>query len=165
MKSVRVDLSIAGLGIVIVDAQELRISPGDDFFSANLADALGVVRTFSAHFITGFATGSPGSYSVWLQTGHPTEESTAVYPMRLRLPFRCCSGEIQLRDLYDFMSWDPSPAHDVIVLDPGSYILYVFSRRPESGIIGDDQEILICIDKCDDLAPYVLSGIPVLREL
>jgi hypothetical protein len=66
-------------------------------------------------------------------------------------------------DLYDLMRWDPEcPLAQCIDLDDGFYNVTLLSRMPASGVLGDDQEVLVFLQKVSEMPELTITGIPYL---
>jgi hypothetical protein len=74
-------------------------------------------------------------------------------------------GVICIRDLYDLMQWSAEcPASQQLPMADGWYRLTVYSSRPASGILGDNQVIDIDLEAMREKPKLRWEGVPSLCD-
>jgi hypothetical protein len=72
---------------------------------------------------------------------------------------------IVVRDLYDLMDWRSSyPASQAITVENGFYHITLVGNMPSSGILGDNQEIDIYLNKLEKFPALRYGGVPMFSE-
>ncbi len=72
-------------------------------------------------------------------------------------------GKVYVIDLLWLTEWsDEVPEEQTILLDDGIYHVTVLTRKPESGIWGDDQEIYLYFQVIDEMPEMMWKGVPYL---
>ena len=68
-----------------------------------------------------------------------------------------------IRDLFDFMKWDPiCPDAQMISIPSGYYVMTIGTSTPESGITGEDQIIEMHFHKIGYFPAMKSTGVPLL---
>lgn len=157
-------MSIDGMGLIICSAHTAKsISEGEDYLNNEYAAPEQVDKHIRQGDMVGFCTGSGGDYNCRFLSGYPTDDVCHNYPTMIRLAIRVKGGQIQIRDLFDLAEWSQvCPEEQTIDISDGIYHLTVCTARPKSGIIGDNQEILIYLNQLDDMPLIVHNGVPQL---
>ena len=162
----KLTLDIAGLGIILYSPfAAVDIARGSNYLEEHYWDPSEVARHVREGTIVGFGTGSPGSYHVRVCAGEPTLALMARYPWRIRLALRVQDNTVCIRDLYDLTDWEPScPVEQTLAVESGTYRVTVASRPPDFGVIGDHQEIVICLEPVVELPALTWEGVPLLGD-
>lgn len=159
-----VRLDIQGLGIVMYSPSFANhIQPGENYLRTNYSNGSLVQPHIQAGTIVGFGTGSPGTYTLRLRGGYPDERTLAGSEFKLRLGLQVVDGVVCFRDLYDLMDWTPvCPPAQRIDLANGYYHVTLCSSTPPSGVLGDEQVILVFLQPLTAMPALAGSGIPNL---
>ena len=97
--------------------------------------------------IIGFNTGTGGKYNIKIREGYPNNDIISNFPVSIRLAIDVKGNVLSFIDLYWLMEWSNYvPEEQQIFIEEGIYHLTVLTRRPISGIWGDDQDIYIYED-------------------
>jgi hypothetical protein len=157
-------LDIAGLGFILYSPPAVaHIPEKSNYLKEHFWVGDDVARHVMDCQITAFCTGTPGSF--WLRfLGGPLDE-TAVQPadFKIRLGLQVRSGMICVRDLYDLKCWSVEcPIQQQVPIVDGWYRLTVFSSRPSSGVLGDNQIIDIHLEPMTTKPPLRWDGVPQL---
>lgn len=155
------EVDVSGLGIIIYSPFATQsISAGEDYFTASFSSGPLVSNHLRKGTIIGIATGSPGHYVISaLLGGYPAE--TFDFVVRVALEVR--NGIVCVRDLYDLMDWAPEcPSEQRFCCPDGKYEVMAYSNRPASGIIGDNQSILLTFNEISEIPELSQDGIPIL---
>lgn len=157
-------LDITGLGIILYSPPAIaHIAEGADYLQNRFSQPEDVARHVMACELTTFCTGSPGSFRLRFLDGAPNESDVQAADFKLRLGLWVRDGTICLRDLYDLMEWSKEcPLEQCLSAVDGWYRLTVFSSRPTSGILGDDQLICINLEPVADKPRLLWEGVPQL---
>jgi hypothetical protein len=155
---------IAGMGFIAYSpAATNQIAEGEDYFSASYSSPEDVAKHLMAGTIVGFCTGSPGSYTLRLLSGYPTNEIVSKYQHAIRLAIQVQDGKICFRDLFDLMQWTRTcPDEHCLKVENGWYHLTVCTNVPESGRFGDNQRITIWMNSVEDKPAIRWDGVPNL---
>ncbi len=159
-----ISLDIAGIGIIFYSPVFAEhITEDYDYLEASYTSDEQVQAHIQKGTIVGFGTGSPGTFILRFHSGYPHESLLQGSDFRLRLGLNCVGGKVCFRDLYDLMSWYPDcPEDQVLKLEDGIYHVTLCSSLPDSGIIGDHQEIHVYLHPLDSFPRLSSVGIPVL---
>lgn len=162
----KLTVEIAGIGFILYSPFAVAgIAPGSNYLEDHYWDPSEVARHVREGTIAGFGTGSSGTYRIHVYAGEPTLALLAQYPWLIRLGLRVEDGAICIRDLYDLMDWDPQcPAEQILAVESGNYRVTVGSRPPDSGVIGDHQEVVICLEPVPELPALTWEGVPYLGD-
>lgn len=157
-------LTIDGLGIVIYSNQAMNyIQEGEDYFSKEFATPEKVANHIKKGDIIGFNTGSSGKYNIKVRYGYPDKNILDDYPVAIRLALDVKGNEVSFIDLYWLMEWsDFVPDEQKIMVHEGIYHVTVLTRKPSSGIWGDNQEIYFYMNKIDEMPELQWDGVPLL---
>jgi hypothetical protein len=160
----QISLEISGLGIIFYSPEFARhIAEGEDYFSSRYSTEEQVQSHIQDGSIVGFGTGSPGRYVLRFFRGYPDQTLLDSCDSKLRLGLHCVGGIVFFRDLYDLMQWrSDCPEENRLHLEDGFYHITLCTNRPESGILGDDQEVSVFLQKLDALPALRREGIPTL---
>src|SRR4051794_5988551 len=136
-------LDIVGLGIVLYSPLSAsHIAEGEDYLGSHYATEWQVQAHVQEGSIVGFATGSPGTYSLKFHSGYPDRRFVEDCDCKLRLGLHCRGGLVCFRDLYDLMDWQANcPPQQLLELEDGFYHVTLCANLPPSGLVGDNQEI------------------------
>lgn len=160
----QVDLDIRGLGVVLYSPFALaHIPEGSNFLQEHFWEPGDVARWVQGCQVTGFCTGSPGRFRMTFLVGKPDEEEVRRAQFKLRLGLEVREGVVCVRDLFDLLKWTPEcPAPRKIRLADGFYRLTVCSSPPSSGLLGDDQEIVLWMELVTGKPDLKWEGVPSL---
>jgi hypothetical protein len=157
-------LDVSGLGIVFHSPQAARhIAEGWDYLASNYTTEEQVQSHIQEGSIVGFGTGSPGTFILRFHTGYPDEEYLQKCDFKLRLGLECRGGLVCFRDLYELMDWRADcPLDRTLELEDGYYHVTLCSNRPDSGVLGDSQEIQLYLQKLSEFPKLAREGVPTL---
>lgn len=111
----------------------------------------------------GFCTSSPGSYSLMLLSGYPEGKVLQSFEFAIRLGIKVTQRRICFRDLYDLLNWSSEcSAEQVIEIEDGYHHLTICTNLPPSGIRGDNQRIVIWINRLSEMPELTWTGVPIL---
>ena len=157
-------LDIAGLGIVFhspIFAQ--HIPEGTDYLASNYETEQQVQSHIQKGTIVGFGTGTPGIFVLKFHSGYPDETLVQKCEFKLRLGLHCSGGVVCFRDLYELIDWRADcPPNRMLELEDGFYHVTLCSNAPVTGILGDNQEILVYMQKLAEFPKLAKQGIPEL---
>ncbi|MCD6048884.1 MAG: hypothetical protein K0Q55_287 [Verrucomicrobia bacterium] len=159
-------LEIQGLGIILYSPHAIaHITEGSDYLGSDFTEPADVARHVMACGLTGFCTGSPGNYSLRFIDSPPEEKAFQASHYKLRLGLQVKDGIICVRDLYDLIAWDGScPENQQLAVPDGCYRLTVLTSIPPSGIVGDNQTIIIYLENMNEKPALRWEGVPMLCE-
>jgi hypothetical protein len=157
-------LDVSGLGSVFHCPQAARhIMEGWDYLASNYTTEEQVQSHIQEGSIVGFATGSPGTFILKFHTGYPDEEYLQKCDFKLRLGLECRGGLVCFRDLYELMDWRADcPLDRRLELEDGYYHVTLCSNRPDSGVLGDSQEIEFYLQRLPEFPKLAREGVPTL---
>lgn len=157
-------LDISGLGFILYSPPAVsHIPEGSDYLEKHFWQPDDVARHVMACQLTAFCTGTPGSFRLRFLEGPRDENSVDAADFKLRLGLQVHGGIICVRDLYDLMQWFAEcPAEQQIPAADGWYRLTVYSSRPTSGILGDNQVIDIHLEPTTEKPLLRWEGVPNL---
>jgi hypothetical protein len=158
------ELTIAGPGILFYSPAMLPpIRPRSNYLRSNYLTVEQVQAHIQMGTLIGFSTGSSGRFFLEFYSGYPLEAELEGHPFKLRLGLHCKGGVVCFRDLYDLAVWQPQcPDSQVRRLPDGLYHVTVTSTLPPSGLLGDDQRILIHFQKLEQFPTVANNWIPSL---
>jgi hypothetical protein len=162
----RIDLEIAGLGLILCSPfATAHIAEGERYLEQHYWEPADVARHLRAGTIAGFCTGSSGTYRVRVVIGAPDTRAIVTHPWMVRLAVEVRDRTLWIRDLYDLLRWERAcPRGQAIELDDGLYRVTAATAPTDSGIVGDDQDILLCLEPVDALPALTWEGVPFLGE-
>jgi hypothetical protein len=161
-KSMR--LEIAGMGIIFYSPfSASAIVEGENYLKRCFWNKDFVEKQALAGKIVGVCTGSSGVYLLDFFWGYPPADVRSQYTRALRLGVEVRDRKLCIRDLFDMEEWHPQcPPEQVTDLDDGFYHITLLSRMPPSGSLGDDQEILVYLNKLPEMPKLYYDGVPAL---
>jgi hypothetical protein len=164
MREIAVDIS--GLGFIIYSPPAVRhIAEGSDFLEKHFWQPQDVARHVMDGQLTAFCTGTPGSFRLRFRDGPRDEQAVDAADFKLRFGLEVHEGVMCIRDLYDLMRWSAKcPASQQLPMADGWYRLTVYSSRPASGILGDNQVIDIHLEVMREKPTLCWEGVPSLRD-
>lgn len=162
----RMHVSIDGMGFVVYSPFAVKKIPaGEDFLSKSLWNPEDVKKHVESCQIVPFCTGSPGNYIMNCYEGLPNKEYLQDFAHVLQLGIIVKNDTVCVRDLFDFMKWDPTcPEEQVIHLPSGYYVMTICTVTPESGITGDHQLIEIHFYPISYFPATKSNGVPLLCD-
>ena len=164
MREMTVDIS--GLGFILYSPSAVtHIAEGSDYLEAHFWQPEDVARHVMDCQLTTFCTGTPGSFRLRFRDGARDEQAVDAADFRLRLGLEVHQGIVCVRDLYDLLQWSAEcPASQQLPLADGWYRLTVYTSRPASGILGDDQVIDIHLEAMPAKPDLRWDGVPNLCD-
>lgn len=159
-----IPLQIQGLGMFPYSPDAVaHIPEGADYLRDHFWEPADVARHVMECRLTGFGTGSPGSFRLHFLEGPPEEAVVESLHFKLRLGLQVNGGVICVHDLYDLMEWSRTcPDAQQIHVPDGWYRLTVISSTPPSGILGDEQGIVIFLESVECKPQLHWAGVPSL---
>jgi hypothetical protein len=159
-------LVTSGMGIVLHSPwATANLTQGEDFLTSRFSNPTDVAELVNSSRIAAFCTGSPGAWRLHLRTGPPDETALVQADYKVRLGVEVRDGILQIRDLFELMSWDAAcDDEQVIQLTDGFYRITAYTSPPESGILGDDQDIHLHLEAVSEPARLVHHGVPQLCD-
>lgn len=160
----QISLDIAGLGIIFYSPRSAsHIPEGADYFASNYQTDQQVQAHIQNGSIVGFCTGTSGQFRIAFYDGYPSDDLIRDSEFKLRLGLHCEDGVVCFRDLYDLMDWrSECPAGQTLELSNGLYHVTLCSNAPESGILGDNQQIDFYLQPLDAFPRLSKVGVPTL---
>ena len=156
-------LSTEGPGIVLYSQNSVICNEGDDYFSKEFNTPQKVAAHIKKGDIIGFNTGSAGNYNVKIGLDYPSMQLMAEYPVAIRLALDVKGGSVNIIDLFWLSEWSHDvPDEQKIDISDGVYHVTVLTKKPDSGIWGDDQDILIFFKNIEEMPELTWSGVPFL---
>lgn len=161
-----INISIDGMGLVVYSPFAVKKIPeGEDFLEKSLWNPEDVKKQVEACQIVPFCTGSPGDYIINCYEDLPDEDYLSRFEYILRLGIIVRNDTVCIRDLFDFMQWDPRcPDEQKISIPSGYYVMTICTSTPESGITGDKQLIEIHFYEIEFFPATKSNGVPLLCE-
>lgn len=140
-----------------------HVQEGENYFESKYLEPEDVAAHVRAGTIVGFLTEAAGTFVLRFFEGEPDAGELEENPFRMALALEVRDGTFCVRDVDDLCAWEAAcpPAQKVAARD-GYYHLLLLSRRSPSGELGDDQEILVFLDRRDVLPRIVWPGVPTL---
>jgi hypothetical protein len=159
-----ITLSITGLGMIIYSPFAVsHISEGEDYLAAHYWDADAMLEHVHQGTLIGFGTGSPGTFVLKVLQDYPEESMRAEYDLQLTLGIEVRDRRVYIRDLYDLLKWTAAcPAEQSLEMDSGWHQITLLSKVPASGVVGDNQIILVHFKKTSDQPAVSFTDIPQL---
>jgi hypothetical protein len=157
-------LDISGMGLVFYSPFAARhIKDGEDYLASTFEDPRNVQEQAQRGELVGVNVGTPGSFILSFFDGYPAAEVLERMAYKLRLGIQVRDGRLCVRDLFDLMNWSAdSPTTQCLEIEDGSYHLTLLSSDPPSGVLGDNQLILVYLQKLDEFPQLHYEGVPTL---
>ena len=164
MRELTVDIS--GLGFILYSPPAVtHIAERSDYLEKHFRQPQDVARHVMDCQLTAFCTGTPGSFRLRFHDGPRDEQAVAAADFKLRLGLEVHHGVICVRDLYDLMQWSAEcPPSQKLQTADGWYRLTVYTSRPPSGILGDDQVIDIHLETMHEKPKLRWEALPTLCD-
>lgn len=158
------NLELVGPGFIFYSPFAVSdIANGEDYLLSGFEKPSTVETQALQGKIVGVSTGSPGDFLFDFHSGYPTDELLSSYQYKLRLGIQIKDRLLCIRDLYDLMEWDSEcPEEQKIRLKDGFYHITLLSSLPSSGILGDNQKVLVYLQKLNEMPNLKLNGVPTL---
>ena len=159
-----IHLVIDGMGIVFYSPKtNQNILEGSNFFDEEYSKPEDVARHIKKGDVVGFCTGSSGEFIIKFREGYPEDNLLAEYPVSIRLGVDIQDETLCVIDLFWLMEWSSEcPLEQTISIDSGYYHITVCTRKPDSGIWGDQQIIFVYLNKLDSMPELTWPGVPLL---
>ena len=161
-KQIRLDVS--GMGIIFHSPESAsHIKDGEDYLTSHYTTEQQVQSHIQKGSIVGFGTSSPGTYILHFHDGYPNNDVLQDADYKLRLGLHCIGGVVCVRDLYELLDWlADCPEEQTVPLENGYYHVTLISDQPDSGMIGDNQEIHVFLQQLASFPALSKEGIPTL---
>lgn len=165
-RSKRVDLDLQGLGVILYSPFAVaHIPEGADYLAKHFSNGDDVAKHVRECRLTAFGTGTPGQFSLTFTFGEPDDNVVQAAEFKLRLGLEVRDGCFCVRDLYDLMEWSGKcPKSQTVAAANGFYRLTVWSSSPASGVLGDGQEVFVCMEPVAAKPELRWEGVPSLCE-
>jgi hypothetical protein len=159
-------VTISGLGFILYSRPGVsHIPERSDYLEQHFSEPQDVARHVMDCQLSAFSTGTPGSFRLRFREGPRDEQAVDATDFKLRLGLEVYDGVICIRDLFDLMQWSPEcPASQQLPMTNGWYRLTVYSSRPPSGILGDNQVIDIHLEPVREKPKLRWEGVPSLCD-
>jgi hypothetical protein len=156
-------LDVAGLGIIMFSpSAATHIREGEDYLQPHYWRPEDVEEHVQAGSIVAFATSTPGTFVLRFHEGYPDEQRLSDAEFKVRLGVRS-DGILVVRDLYELLDWrEEFGPEESIPLPAGIYHVTLFSNRPHSGVLGDNQVIEVYFQPLDEFPALARQGVPTL---
>lgn len=157
-------LEIAGPAFVIYSPFAVAdVSIGASFLREHYTEPADVAASVRAGRVAGCCTGSPGTYNVEILDGALDHFMLPLCTWWINLALEVRDRTVCVRDLFDLTPWDPAcPTEQSITIADGFYRLAVGTRPTDSGIVGDDQDLVIAFEPVESLPELTWTGVPFL---
>jgi len=159
-----IELEITGLGFIVYSPFCTAHIPEDEnYFRTGGFDNPSVVEKQALNGgLVGVCTSTPGKFIFEFYYGYPNEELLS-YEFRLRLCAQVKDNMLCIRDLYELLEWSSEcPEEQIVELDDGIYHITLLSCMPISGILGDNQKILVFLQALNEIPQLRYNGVPTL---
>ena len=158
-----INLTTDGMGIVFYSPETNKDIPeGYDFLKAEFWQPEEVVKHIYKGDVVGFCTG-PGDYTLKFREGYPDEKLDEEYPVSLRLGIDIQDDKLCMIDLFWLTEWSKDcPEDQILTITPGFYHITLCTRKPNSGVWGDEQTIYVYLNKLDSMPTLKWNGVPTL---
>lgn len=159
-----INIEIEGMGIVMYSPKTVEGIPnGSNYLTNEYNLPSQVAEHVKKGDMVGFCTGSGGTYTLKIRDGYPTNEVNEEYPISIRLGIDVRDDKICFIDLFWLMEWDDDcPPEQVLSVESGYYHITLLTRKPESGIWGDNQTIYVYLNKLSAMPELAWQGVPQL---
>ena len=159
-------LEIDGMGIVFYSPKtNADIPKGYNFLEEEYISPSDVVKHIKRGDMVGFCTGTGGNFYLKFREGYPKEELFKEYPVAIRLGIDIQDEKLCMVDLFWLSEWDVEcPPEQILSIRAGFYHITLCTRKPESGIWGDEQTIYVYLNKLDRMPELKYNGVPLLFE-
>ena len=159
-----IPLEISGVGFILYSPfAASHIAEGEDYLETGFADSHEVERQALEGKLVGVCTSSPGTFLLEVLDGYPSDDTLGKNKYKLRLGVEVRDATLCIRDLYDLIEWSPDcPAEQTLKVENGFYHATLLSDDPSSGLLGDDQRILLYLQKLTDMPRLRFNGVPTL---
>lgn len=159
-----IHLAISGLGIIFSSPSAVaHIPERADYLTSSFRRAKQVADHVNTGGLVAFETASPGEFQLRFHAGSPGADRISKYEFQLQLPLKVDQNQICFRDLYDLMDWTSRcPDSQTVHVDDGYYLVTIGTNLPESGVLGDHQEIDLYFQPVDHLPDLQFEGVPPL---
>lgn len=164
MEQKEIKFQLEGLGFVFHSGKIMQeIEEGYDFLRNEFWENTKVANHAMKGDMIGLCTGSPGTYNLTIRLGNPEDDDSIMvsHPHRLRLGIEITDNYMYIRDLYELLEWHSECRDECKVwLENGFYEMKILTAIPESQIIGDNQELLIYLEKKKSMPSIEILGVP-----
>lgn len=164
MEKQQFQLDITGLGIIFYSPHAVRhIEEGELYLQEHYWAPQDVVRHVYEGSIVGVATGTPGIFhlNIYQDTQPDIDELRPDYALKLCL--KVTEHTVYFRDLYVLQRWEKMNETGIKVeMEDGNYEVIVCSWIPESGTLGDHQQIDFYFNRTAELPKLRYEGVPAL---
>ena len=157
-------LSIDGMGIVFFSPETNKDIPeGMDFLDEEYSEPADVARHIEKGDVVGFCTGTGGDFTLKFREGYPTDELLEEQDIAIRLGIDIQDDKLCMVDLFWLEAWSAEcPPEQILTIKPGYYHITLCTKRPDSGIWGNDQMIYVYLNPLDAMPELKWKGVPLL---
>lgn len=157
-------LSTDGPGIVLyADANMAHVPEGENYFSKEFQASEKVAEHIQKGDIIGFNTGSSGIFNITVKADYPSENMLKEYPIAIRLALDVKGGAVSIIDLLWLTEWSSDvPDEQKVSLPDGIYHVTIMTKKPDSNIWGDNQQIFMYFNRIDEMPQLTWHGVPSL---
>ncbi|MBQ7002576.1 MAG: hypothetical protein IJN57_01225 [Oscillospiraceae bacterium] len=158
------ELAVDGIGLVIYSDEAMcHVEEGENYFENEFATPEKVAEHIAKGDIVGFCTGTSGNYCIKVREGYPDSKLDEQFPISIRLALNVKGNKISIIDLAWLMEWSPEiPPNQQIYVEEGIYHLTILTRKPSSGMWGDNQIIYIFMNRLHEMPKLGWKGVPQL---
>jgi hypothetical protein len=159
-----IELNLAGSGFIFYSPFAASgILDGEDYLASGFENPSEVEKQALEGRIVGVSTGSSGTFLLDVHDGYPLSEMQSEYKYKLRLGVEVRGRVLCIRDIFDLIDWSVEcPVQQKIELENGFYHITLLSNDPASGILGDNQEVLVYLQKLSEMPQLRFNGVPTL---
>ena len=157
-------LSIDGMGIVFFSPETNKDIPeGMNFLDEEYSAPEDVARHIKKGDVVGFCTGTGGDFTLKFREGYPTDKLLEEQDVAIRLGIDLQDDKLCMIDLFWLSEWSSEcPPEQILSIKPGYYHITLCTRKPDSGIWGDDQIIYVYLNELDAMPVLAWRGVPLL---
>lgn len=159
-----VEIEIDGMGLVLYSSEAMKfVCEGENFFQKEFSTPQSVAAHIAKGDIVGFNTGTGGKFNIKFREGYPNRSVDEQFPVSIRLAIEVKGNNLSIIDLFWLMDWcDDVPEEQQVQVEEGIYHLTILTRRPNSGIWGDNQDIYIFMNRLEEMPRLSWKGVPQL---
>ncbi len=157
----KVNYHLTGLGFILFsEGAVANIEDGEDYLGEHFWDGENVVKSVNEGKIVG-VNSQPGDFTFEFREGGSTPEEWGSYDIVMPLSIEIKGGKLFLDDLYALLDWESENEYRLeLELEDGLYSILLLSNIPESEILGDNQEVIMYIEKDDEALMLEWHNIP-----
>ena len=160
-----IKLMIDGMGIVMYSPKTVEgIESGYNYLKNEYTEPQQVAEHILKGDMVGFCTGTGGYFTLKIRNGYPAENEYEKYSVGIRLGIEVRDETICFIDLFWLSEWEDDfcPPKQRIHIPNGYYHVTILTRKPKSGIWGDNQEICVYLNPLNEMPELKWNGVPML---